>query len=96
MGGLLWVLTVGATSWFTGKIIGDHGYGTALGSSAGYWLDFIIGIAGASIGGYLIFGAGIGETGLISRYATAVLGSVTLVSVARMLSARFLPSAGRQ
>ena len=96
MSGLLWVLFVGAAGWLTGKIIGGHGYGTALGSSVSDWLDFIIGISGASIGGYLIFGGGIEEGGLISRYATAVIGSVILVSVARMLAARYLLATGRK
>lgn len=92
MSGLLWILVVGATGWLTGKIIGDHGYGTALGSSTSDLLDFIIGVAGASTGGYLIFGAGLEEAGLFSRYAIAVVGSVILVTFVRMLSAKFLPS----
>ncbi len=92
MTGLLWVLIIGAVGWVTGKLIGDHGYGTALGSSISDWLDFVIGVAGGSIGGYLLLEAGIWNDGVFSRYATAIVGSVMLVSIARHLSARYFPS----
>jgi hypothetical protein len=45
---------------------------------------------GASFGGYLFFWAVIGEGSSFSRYATAILGSVTLVGVVRLISARNL------
>ena len=88
MNGLFWVLTVGVTGWLTGKMIGEKGYGEAFG---GYTdgLDIIFGIVGASIGGYLFFWAVIGEGSSFSSIATAILGSITLVGVVRLVPARY-------
>jgi uncharacterized membrane protein YeaQ/YmgE (transglycosylase-associated protein family) len=91
---LFWVLIVGFTGWFTGKVIGGTGYGEALGDYAD-GLDAVLGIVGAAIVGYLFFGAVSGEGSSASRYATAILGSITLVGVARLLFARYLPSTPR-
>ncbi len=94
MNGIFWILVVGVAGWLTGKIIGEDGYGEALSSNATKGLDVLLGIVGASIGGYLFFWAVIGEGSSFSRYGTAVLGSITFVGVARLLSARWrhLPS----
>jgi uncharacterized membrane protein YeaQ/YmgE (transglycosylase-associated protein family) len=92
MDGLLfWFLMVGFTGWFTGKVIGETGYGKALGDYAD-GLDAVLGIVGAAIVGYLFFGAVSGEGSSFGRYATAMLGSMALVGVARLVSARYLPS----
>ena len=92
MNGLFWVLMVGVTGWLTGKMIGEKGYGEALGGYAN-GLDILFGVVGASIGGYLFFWAVIGEGSSFSRYGTATLGSITLVGIARLISARYwLPS----
>ncbi|MGH7773508.1 MAG: GlsB/YeaQ/YmgE family stress response membrane protein [Candidatus Binatia bacterium] len=88
MNGLFWVLVVGVTGWLTGKMFGGKGYGEALG---GYTdgLDIIFGIVGASIGGYLISLAIIGEGSFFSGIATAILGSITLVAVVRLVPVRY-------
>jgi hypothetical protein len=91
MDGLLfWVLVVGVTGWLTGKVIGEAGYGEALGGYAD-GLDIIVGIMGGAVGGYLFFGTISAEAASYSRYATAILGSITLVGVARLVFARYLP-----
>lgn len=89
MNGIFWVLMVGVIGWLTGKLIGEKGYGKVLRGYATNGLDIVFGIVGASIGGYLFFWAVIGEGSLFSGYATAILGSITLVGVARQVSARF-------
>jgi uncharacterized membrane protein YeaQ/YmgE (transglycosylase-associated protein family) len=95
MDGLLfWVLIVGCTGWLTGKLIGGTDYGEALGNYAD-GLDAVLGIVGAAIVGYLFFGAARGEDSAVSRYAIAILGSITLVGVARLLFAKYLPSSSR-
>ena len=91
MNGIFWLLVGGITGWLTGKLIGEKGYGKALGGYATNGLDIVFGIVGASIGGYLFFWAVIGEGSLFSRYATAILGSITLVGFVRQVSARYLP-----
>ena len=89
MNGIFWVLMVGITGWLTGKLIGEKGYGKVLGRGYAKGLDVVFGIVGASFGGYLFFWAIIGEGTSFSFYATATLGSITLVGVARQVSARF-------
>jgi uncharacterized membrane protein YeaQ/YmgE (transglycosylase-associated protein family) len=92
MNGIVWILTVGVAGWLTGKMFGEEGYGKVLRGGYADWLDILIGTIGASIGGYLFFWAVIGESSSFSRYATAILGSITLVGVARLISARYVPS----
>lgn len=95
MNGIFWILVGVITGWLTGKLIGEKGYGKVLGGYATNGLDIVFGIWGASIGGYLFFWAVIGEGSLFSRYATAVLGSITLVGVVRQVSSRYSPSSWR-
>lgn len=89
MNGIFWILAGGIAGWLTGKLIGEKGYGKALWGGYAKGLDILFGIVGASTGGYLFFWAVIGEGGTFSRYATAVLGSVTLVGFVRQASTRF-------
>lgn len=77
---IFWVLIVGGTGWLTGKLIGEMGYGQALGGYAD-GLDVVLGIVGAAIVGYLLFGAVSEQDSSVSRYATAIIGAMTLVSV---------------
>lgn len=91
MSSIFWILVGGITGWLTGKLIGEKGYGEFLGGYATNALDIVCGIVGASIGGYLFFWIVIGEGGSLSRYATAVLGSITLVGFVRQVSAGYLP-----
>ena len=91
MSGLIWILVTGVTGWLTGKVFGGEGYGKVLRGGCAKGLDVVFGIIGASIGGYLFFWAVIGEGGSFSRYANAILGSVTLVGVARLASTRYWP-----
>ena len=53
-------------------------------------LDIALGILGACFGGYLFFWTVIGEGSSFSRYATAIFGSVALVGIVRLISARNL------
>ncbi|TAJ80169.1 GlsB/YeaQ/YmgE family stress response membrane protein [bacterium] len=95
MNGLIWVLMAGVAGWLTGKIVGQEGYAKALDGYVTKGLDIVFGIMGASIGGYLFFWAVIGEGSSFSRYGTAILGSITLVGVVRLVSARYSPSSLR-
>ena len=89
MNGIIWLFVVSVAGLLTGKIIEKDGYGEALSSNAAKGLDVLLGIVGGSIGGYLFFWAVVGEGNSFSRYGTAVLGSITFVSVARALCARW-------
>src|SRR5712692_2260177 len=96
MNGIFWIFVGGITGWLTGKLVGEKGYGKALLGGYAIGLDIIFGFIGASIGGYLFFWAVIGEGSSFSRYATAVLGSITLVGFVRQVSERFLLSSFRR
>lgn len=94
MDGLFWVLVVGVAGWMTGKMIGETGYGEALG---GYTdgLDIILGVLGGFVGGYLFFWVLSGEVSSFVRYTIAIICSITLVGVVRLVFARYLPSSAR-
>jgi uncharacterized membrane protein YeaQ/YmgE (transglycosylase-associated protein family) len=81
-------IIVGAlTGWLTGKAVEVEGRTTVV--REGHVIDVIYGIIGALIGEYLFFWIVIGQGNALSSYATAVLGSITLVGAARLLAARW-------
>jgi uncharacterized membrane protein YeaQ/YmgE (transglycosylase-associated protein family) len=81
-------IMVGAlTGWLTGKAVEVEGRVTVV--REGHVTDVIYGIIGALIGEYLFFWIVIGQGNTLSSYATAVLGSITLVGAARLLAARW-------
>jgi len=87
----VWILVGGITGWLTGKLIGEKDYGTLLGGY-GRSVDILLGVVGASFGGYLFFWAVIGKGSSLSTYGTAILGSIIFVGVCRLISARYFPS----
>ena len=81
-------IIVGAlTGWLTGKAVEVEGRINVV--REGHAIDTIYGIIGAMIGEYLFFWIVIGQGNALSSYATAVLGSITLVGAARLLAARW-------
>ncbi|HXV79247.1 MAG TPA: GlsB/YeaQ/YmgE family stress response membrane protein [Candidatus Binatia bacterium] len=90
MSAIFWILVGGITGWLTGTFMEEQGYGKRLLGGYARSLDIVLGIVGASFGGYLFFWAVIGEGSSFSRYATAILGSAALVGVVRLISARNL------
>ncbi len=81
-------IIVGAlTGWLAGKAVEAEGRITVV--REGHVTDVIYGIIGALIGEYLFFWIVIGQGNALSSYATAVLGSITLVGAARLLAARW-------
>jgi len=81
-------IIVGAlTGWLTGKAVEVEGRITVV--KEGHVVDVMYGIIGALIGEYLFFWIVIGQGNIFSSYATAVLGSITLVGAARLLAARW-------
>ena len=82
------LIVVGAvTGWLTGKAVEVEGRITVV--REGHVTDAIYGIIGALIGKYLFFWMVIGKGDAFSSYATAVLGSITLVGAGRLLAARW-------
>ena len=86
------ILIGGFTGWLTGKLIGEKGYGKPLVGGYVGSLDVLIGLVGAAFAGYVLLWALIGENNSFATYGTAVVGSMTLVGVCRLISARYFPS----
>jgi uncharacterized membrane protein YeaQ/YmgE (transglycosylase-associated protein family) len=95
MSGIIWILVGGMIGWLTGTLMVEAGYEKGLPGGHPRSLDIALGIVGASFGGYLFFWIVIGEGSLFSSYATAILGSVTLVGVVRLISAGNLAGVGK-
>jgi uncharacterized membrane protein YeaQ/YmgE (transglycosylase-associated protein family) len=81
------ILVGGLTGWLTGKAVELEGRVKV--EREGHLLDMIYGIVGAMVGEYLFFWIVIGKGNAFSDYATMVLGSVTVVGAARLVTARW-------
>jgi uncharacterized membrane protein YeaQ/YmgE (transglycosylase-associated protein family) len=81
------IIVGGLTGWLTGKAVEVEGRINVVKES--HVTDAVYGIIGAMVGEYLFFWIVIGQGNALSSYATAVLGSITLVGAARLLAARW-------
>jgi len=81
------IIVGGLTGWLTGKAVEVEGRINVV--KEGHVIDAVYGIIGSMIGEYLFFWIVIGQGNAFSSYATAVLGSITLVGAARLLAARW-------
>src|SRR5215813_9204836 len=79
---LLWWVIVGLVAgWVTGKIM--------RGSGQGFLMDVVLGIAGAIAGGWIMRAIGFaGRGGMIYTILVAILGSVILTFLYRLISGK--------
>jgi uncharacterized membrane protein YeaQ/YmgE (transglycosylase-associated protein family) len=77
---ILWWAIVGLIAgWATGKIMKGAGYGV--------FMDIVIGIAGALLGGFLMRAMGfVGQGGLIYTIIVAIGGAVILTAIVRFFT----------
>lgn len=78
---IAWIIIGALAGFITGKLMKGSGYG--------FFMDLIVGIVGAMIGGFLSFHMGLGgvrEHGLIMSIIIAVIGAVLLTAVIRMVT----------
>ena len=77
---LLWWILVGLVAgWATGKIMKGGGYG--------FWLDILLGIVGAMVGGFIASHLGFSASGgLIYTILIALGGSILVVFVFRLIT----------
>jgi uncharacterized membrane protein YeaQ/YmgE (transglycosylase-associated protein family) len=77
---LLWWLIVGVIAgWATGKIMKGGGYG--------FWLDLLLGIVGAMVGGFIASHLGLAASGgMIYTILVAIGGSVVVVFLYRLIT----------
>ena len=79
---ILWWILVGLVAgWLTGKVMKSGGYG--------FWLDIILGIVGALVGGFIARALGLASSGgLIYTILVALGGSILVVFVFRLIAKR--------
>jgi len=82
MHGILWWIIVGCIAgWLTGKILKGEGYG--------FFMDIVVGIAGAIAGGFLLGLVGIhGSGGVVPTVLVSVFGAVVLTWLLRALAGK--------
>ena len=79
---IAWIIIGVLAGWITGKIMRGSGYG--------FFVDMIVGLVGALVGGFLSshlgFG-GVGQHGLTVSIFIAVVGAVIFTWILRLISA---------
>ena len=78
---IAWIIIGVIAGWLTGKLMKGSGFG--------FFMDMIVGLVGALIGGFLAshlgFG-GVGQHGLIISILIAVIGAVLLTVILRLIT----------
>ena len=92
MNGIFWIVVGAMTGWLTGILLGEKGYGKVVSTGCARSLDILIGVAGASIGHYILLWTVIGQGSLFSNYGIAVVGATALVGICRLVSEGFFRS----
>ena len=78
---IAWIFIGIVAGWLTGKLMKGSGFG--------FFMDMVVGLIGAVIGGFLstkIGLAGVGQQGLIVSIIIAVIGAVLLTWIVRLVS----------
>lgn len=75
---LIWFVIIGLIAgWAAGKIMKGSGYGPVM--------DFVLGVLGAVVGGFLLGVLGIHAEGLIGSIIVAIIGAVFLIWLSRKM-----------
>lgn len=80
-GVIAWIIIGVIAGWLTGKIMKGSGYG--------FFMDMIIGLIGAVVGGFIATHVGIappGQQGMIVSIIIAIVGAVVLTWIVRLVS----------
>jgi uncharacterized membrane protein YeaQ/YmgE (transglycosylase-associated protein family) len=78
---IAWIVIGVLAGWITGKLMKGSGYG--------FFMDMVVGLVGAVIGGFLsnrLGMGGAGEHGIIISVLIAVVGAVLLTWLVRLIS----------
>jgi uncharacterized membrane protein YeaQ/YmgE (transglycosylase-associated protein family) len=75
-----WIVIGVIAGWLTGKLMRGAGYGILM--------DLLLGLVGAVIGGWIFGFLRIPAYGLVGGLASATVGAVVLVAIARLCSKR--------
>jgi len=78
---IAWIVIGVIAGWLTGKIMKGSGFG--------FFVDMLVGIVGAMVGGFISYHLGLGgvnEHGLIISIVIAVFGAVILTWLVRLVT----------
>lgn len=78
---IAWIIIGVLAGWITGKLMKGSGFG--------FFMDMIVGLVGALVGGFLsslIGFGGVGQHGLIVSVVIAVIGAVLLTWIVRLFA----------
>ena len=80
-GVIAWIVIGVIAGWITGKLMRGSGYG--------FFMDMIVGLIGAIVGGFIATHVGIappGQQGMIVSIIIAVIGAVVLTWILRLIT----------
>ena len=78
---IAWIVIGAFAGWITGKLMKGSGFG--------FFMDIVVGLVGALIGGFVssrLGLGGVGQNGLIMSIVIAVVGAVILTWIVRLIS----------
>jgi uncharacterized membrane protein YeaQ/YmgE (transglycosylase-associated protein family) len=78
---IAWIIIGVIAGWLTGKLMKGSGFG--------FFMDMIVGLVGALVGGFLsshMGMGGVGEHGLLLSIVIATIGAVILTLIVRLIS----------
>lgn len=78
---IAWIIIGVIAGWLTGKVMKGSGFG--------FWMDMIVGLVGALVGGFISSHLGFGgveQHGLIISIVIAVIGAVILTVLLRLVT----------
>jgi len=80
-GFIAWIIIGLVAGWLTGKVMKGSGFG--------FWMDMIVGLIGAVVGGFIstrLGGGGINEHGMLMSIVIATIGAVLLTLLLRLVT----------
>ncbi len=75
----VWFILIGLVAGWLGGLI-------VKGSGSGFWINLLVGVVGAVLGGWLMGLAGAGGYGLLWQLIVAVIGAVVLLLIVSLFT----------
>ena len=78
---IAWIVIGAIAGWLTGKLMKGSGFG--------FFMDMVVGLVGAVVGGFIsthLGGGGINQHGLLMSIVIATIGAVLLTFILRLVT----------
>ncbi len=75
----VWFILIGLVAGWLGGLI-------VKGSGSGFWINLLVGVVGAVLGGWLMSFVNVGGNGLLWQLIVAVAGAVVLLLIVRLVT----------